>query len=145
MVRNLFFGTISIEPLFFHPFLRALCTFQGTTRNHAKNGTEVLRLEYACYPDMALAQLSKIAKNSIEKYNLSRVSVHHSISCVPPNEAGVIVSVSCKHRAASFQAVAEIMEELKAKVPIWKKEIYENGEKWIENCVGCAAAKNSSK
>ena len=94
---------------------------------------------------MAIGQLFKIAKNVISKHDLRRVSIHHSISSVPPNEAGVIVSVSCKHRAASFQAVAEIMEELKAKVPIWKKEIYENGEKWIENCVGCKIAKNSSK
>ena len=94
---------------------------------------------------MALAQLSKIAQNAISKYGLSRVSIHHSISSVPPNEAGVIVSVSSKHRVASFHATAEIMEDLKAKVPIWKKEIYENGEKWIENCVGCKnAAKQSS-
>jgi molybdopterin synthase catalytic subunit len=50
----------------------------------------------------------------------------------------ISVCVSCKHRAAAFEAAAEIMNILKNKVPIWKKEIYKNGEsKYIDNCEGC--------
>merc|ERR1712235_2180 len=117
------------------PECGAIASFHGTTRNSSKDGKVCVELQYSAYPEMALNQLELIIKETIAKYGLHRVAVSHHIGTVPPLEAGVLVSVSCKHRKNAFLGCAEIMDLLKAKVPIWKKEIYDDdSSKWIHNC-----------
>ena len=68
----------------------ALVSFHGTTRNTAKDGKEVVKLDYSCYPQMAMKQLANIANDVIDKHNIKRIAIHHSIGSVPPREAGVL-------------------------------------------------------
>ena len=67
-----------------------MVSFHGTTRNYAKDGREVLKLDYSCYPEMAMKQLATIATEIIEKHQIKRIAIHHSIGSVPPKEAGVL-------------------------------------------------------
>ena len=64
--------------------------FKGTTRDNAKDGREVLRLEYSCYPEMAMKELANLAEHVIKTYGLRRVAIHHHIGAVPPCQAGVL-------------------------------------------------------
>ena len=104
--------------------------FIGTVRNATK-GKAVLRLEFEAYEKMAIAEMEKIVAEAISKWPIQRLLIHHRTGTLAVGEVPVIIAVSTAHRAAAFEACRYIIDTLKQTVPIWKKEIFEDGEVWV--------------
>jgi molybdopterin synthase catalytic subunit len=104
--------------------------FIGTVRNATK-GKPVVRLEFEAYEPMALAEMEKIVNQAFEKWPVQKVLIHHRTGILEVGEVPVIIAVSAAHRAAAFDACRFIIDTLKQTVPIWKKEIFEDGEIWV--------------
>lgn len=112
------------------PAAGAITTFIGTTRNN-NEGRRIFSLEYEAYPGMAEKEMRLIGEEARTKWSIERIAVLHRIGHVPIGEASVIIAVSAAHRDDAFKACRYMIDELKKRVPIWKKEIYEGGEVWI--------------
>ncbi|XP_072038879.1 molybdopterin synthase catalytic subunit-like [Amphiura filiformis] len=124
------------------PTSGAISLFIGTTRNNF-DGKEVIRLEYDAYIPMAEKEIKKICQVMRQRWEVEHIAVLHRIGHVPISESSVIIAVSSPHRKASLEAVQYCIDTLKATVPIWKKEMYAEGEgTWKENkeCVWAASA-----
>jgi len=104
--------------------------FIGTVRNATK-GKKVLRLEFEAYEPMALKEIEKIAAKAFEKWPVQKLLVHHRVGVLEVGEIPVIIAVSCAHRDAAFEACRFVIDTLKQTVPIWKKEVFEDGETWV--------------
>jgi len=104
--------------------------FIGTVRNATK-GKTVVRLEFEVYEKMALAEMEKIAVQAGEKWPVQKLLLHHRTGVLAVGEVPVIIAVSAAHRAAAFEACRYVIDTLKETVPIWKKEIFEDGEVWV--------------
>uniref|UniRef100_A0A8V0YFX8 Molybdenum cofactor synthesis 2 n=1 Tax=Gallus gallus TaxID=9031 RepID=A0A8V0YFX8_CHICK len=105
----------------------------GTTRNNFE-GKKVIHLEYEAYTSMAEMEIKKICRDVRQKWpSVKHIALHHRLGVVPVTEASVIIAVSSPHRAESLEAVTHCINTLKAIVPIWKKEIYEDEYSWKEN------------
>jgi molybdopterin synthase catalytic subunit len=104
--------------------------FIGTVRNATK-GKKVIKLEFEAYELMAVAEMEKIAKQAFEKWPVQKVLIHHRTGVLEVGEVPVVIAVSAAHRAAAFDACRYIIDTLKQTVPIWKKEIFEDGEVWV--------------
>ncbi len=104
--------------------------FIGTVRNATK-GKAVLRLEFEAYATMAIKEMEKIAADVFVKWPLQKVLIHHRTGTLQVGEIPVIIAVSAAHRDAAFEACRYIIDTLKQTVPIWKKEIFEDGEVWV--------------
>lgn len=104
--------------------------FIGTVRNATK-GKTVMRLSFEAYETMALKEMQKIADEAIAKWPLLRVLIHHRTGVLQIGEIPVIIAVSSAHRNAAFEACRYIIDTLKQTVPIFKKEIFEDGEEWV--------------
>ena len=113
-----------------HPEAGGIDVFIGTTRNITK-GKSVRRLEFECYEPMAKKELGVIMDRAKSKWNLLKYVVIHRIGTVEIGEEAVVIAVSGSHRDAAFMACRFIIDELKKTVPIWKKEIFEDGEVWV--------------
>lgn len=117
------------------PECGAVNLFLGTTRDHHE-GRSVLRLEYEAHEGMALAALRALEDEARERFGLAHVVVVHRLGVVPVAEASVAVVVSTPHRAPAFEASRWIMDELKRRVPIWKKEHFaDGGAEWVKGHV----------
>jgi molybdopterin synthase catalytic subunit/molybdopterin converting factor small subunit len=112
------------------PGAGAIATFIGTTRD-SNRGRRVEHLQYDAYPEMAEAEMRKIADTVRERHEITAVAMAHRTGHVPIGEASVIIAVSAPHRAAALEACREAIDTLKVTVPVWKKEIFEGGEEWI--------------
>jgi molybdopterin synthase catalytic subunit len=108
----------------------ALNVFIGTIRDNALN-KKVVWLEYEAYESMAVAETRKIIDEAAGRWELMGWAVSHRVGTVKPGEVAVVVAVSTKHRKASFEACEFIIDKLKEKVPIFKKEVFEDGAEWI--------------
>jgi molybdopterin synthase catalytic subunit len=114
---------VTIEPLALDPLVKlvrdpragAVVTFLGVTR-------EVTELEYEAYAPMAERQMAEIVALAIERHGLCAAAVEHRVGTVPLSEASVAIAVSAPHRQEAFDGGREIINEIKARVPIWKKE-----------------------
>lgn len=115
-----------------NPTAGAIATFTGTTRNTFE-GKSVLKLEYEAYTPMALSKMVEICEMAAERWQIVRIAIGHRIGTVGIGEASVVIAASSAHRAAALEAVHWSIDELKATVPIWKKEFFEGGEVWKEN------------
>jgi molybdopterin synthase catalytic subunit len=104
--------------------------FIGTVRDATK-GKTVLRLEFEAYEPMALKEMQKIAEQAFEKWPVQKLLIHHRTGILKVGEIPVIIAVSCAHRDAAFEACRYVIDTLKQTVPIWKKEIFEDGEVWV--------------
>lgn len=104
--------------------------FIGTVRNATK-GKPVLRLEFEAYGKMALKEMQKIAEQAQAQWPVEKVLLHHRTGVLQVGEVPVIIAVAAAHRAAAFDACRYIIDTLKETVPIWKKEIFEDGEVWV--------------
>ena len=107
-----------------------IVSFIGTARKFTK-GKKVLRLEFEAYQPMAIKEMTKIADLIYEKFPAEKVAIHHRIGTVGLREIAVVIAVSCPHRKAAFEACEFAIDTLKKTVPIWKKEIFEDGEIWV--------------
>jgi molybdopterin synthase catalytic subunit/molybdopterin converting factor small subunit len=108
----------------------AIATFLGTVRRQSR-GREVIALEYEAYEDMAEQVMSEIADEVEERYDLCKVAIAHRTGRVDVGGTSVAIAVSAPHRQDALAACADVIEALKARVPLWKKELYEGGEEWI--------------
>ena len=110
----------------------ALVLFEGRARDHHE-GKAVLKLAYEAYAPMAEKELESLRQQAIARFGLTGCALHHRTGEVPLTEAAVIVATASAHRAEAFQAAAWAMDEIKARVPIWKRETYTDGsEAWVE-------------
>jgi len=113
------------------PECGALCTFVGLVRNHHE-GRAVVRLEYSAYVPMAEAECMAIVSEATAQWPV-RVAMRHRIGTLVIGDAAVAVAVASAHRAAAFEACRFVIEELKRRVPIWKKEFFQDGTvEWVE-------------
>jgi molybdopterin synthase catalytic subunit len=104
--------------------------FIGTIRSRTE-GRKVVRLEYEVYRSMALKELKKIADEAIEQWEIKHLLIHHRTGILRPCDTAVIIAVSAPHRGAAFDACRYAIDALKETVPIWKKEVFEDGEEWV--------------
>jgi len=114
------------------PAAGAITTFSGTTRETFEDKI-VLELRYEAYVPMALKQLRAICSASRDRWKLTRLAVAHRLGVVPVGEESVFVAVSSVHRRDALEACEYIIDEIKLSVPIWKKEVYTDGQVWKEN------------
>jgi molybdopterin synthase catalytic subunit len=108
----------------------AVNVFIGTVRNTA-HGKNVLWLEYEAYESMAVSEIRKIIDEAANRWPLLGWAVSHRVGTLKPGEVSVVVAVSSPHRQQSFEACQFIIDTLKEKAPIFKKEIFEDGEEWV--------------
>jgi molybdopterin synthase catalytic subunit len=93
----------------------------------------VENLAYEAFLPMALAELNRLRAEALERFGLQQCLIHHRIGEVPLTEAAVVVVTASAHRREAFEAGMWIMDRIKERVPIWKKERFtEGGEGWIE-------------
>jgi molybdopterin synthase catalytic subunit len=104
--------------------------FIGRVRSETL-GNKVVQLEFEAYAQMALKELKLITDHVIATWNVQKVLVHHRLGVLRVGDIPVIIAVSADHRDAAFDACRYIIDTLKRTVPIWKKEIYEDGEVWV--------------
>ncbi len=104
--------------------------FIGTVRDQTK-GKKVMRLEFEAYEPMAIKEMTKIAHYITEKWSAIHVSIHHRVGTLKIEDIAVIISISTPHRQAAFEACQYAIDTLKETVPIWKKEVFEDGEVWV--------------
>lgn len=107
------------------------CVFLGRTRQETNLdlGT-LIRLDYEAYESMATATLRALAESAAGRFDCLAIRVHHALGEVPPGEVSVLVQVVCAHRDEAFKACRFLIDELKANVPIWKREQWELGSSW---------------
>lgn len=108
----------------------AVDIFVGTVRNQTK-GKTVVKLDFEAYEKMAISEMAKIAAQAGEKWPVKKMAIHHRVGSLKVGEIAVIIAVSTPHRKASFEACQFAIDTLKLSVPIWKKEIFEDGEVWV--------------
>jgi molybdopterin synthase catalytic subunit len=108
----------------------AIATFSGTTRIHSR-GRTVTHLDYEAYEGMAERVMAEIGEALRERYSLTAIAIHHRIGRVAIGETSVLIAASAPHRADALSACRDAIDELKERVPLWKKEVYEGGEEWI--------------
>lgn len=112
----------------------AVVTFAGIVRG-TNQGKKVLFLEYEAYPAMALKMMGRIEDEIRETWGLSGVAIQHRVGRLNVGETSVLVVVAAPHRDDGFAACQYAIDRLKRIVPIWKKEIFEDGEVWVESPV----------
>ena len=110
------------------PAAGAIVTFQGVTR-------EVDSLSYEAYAEMAEPRIEAILRDCAERHGLRAIAAEHRIGEVPLGEPSVIVAVSAAHRGEAFAGAREAIDRIKAEAPIWKKEISDGGESWVEGAL----------
>lgn len=112
------------------PECGGLVAFEGSTRSPS-DGKQVQRLEYEAWVDRAEAQLADLAAQAAETYGLGGVVAVHRTGVVPAGEPSVLVAASSPHRVQAFEAARWLIDTIKERASIWKKEIFEDGEAWV--------------
>ena len=108
----------------------AVVTFLGTTRRTSM-GKTVLYLEYEGYVPMALKKLREIADEVAQKWPIQDVSILHRIGRLEIEDISLVVAIASPHRKEAFQACGYVVDRIKETVPIWKKEVFEDGQVWV--------------
>lgn len=110
----------------------AVLVFEGVGRN-AFGGRPVAALEYEAWPEVAEAALAGIAADVRTRWPDARIAVVHRTGRVAIGEASVVIAVGAPHRDEAYLASRYTIDTLKERLPVWKKEIYADGEAWIAN------------
>ena len=108
----------------------ATVVFLGTVRDHSEGKEGVTHLDYEVYPEMVEQVIDGIVAEAAEKWPILSAVVEHRSGVVKTGEASVAVVVSCAHRADAFEAARYVIDELKHRAPIWKKEHWPGGAEW---------------
>jgi MoaE-MoaD fusion protein len=124
-------ATAEIAALLKAPADGAQVVFEGIVRNHS-GGRATMYLEYEAYDAMALAGMRAIVAEMRALYPVDRVAMVHRLGRIEIGETAVLLIVSSAHRAAAFDACRYGIDELKRRVPIWKKEYFADGAVWAE-------------
>ena len=120
------------------PGCGGFAAFEGWVRNH-NEGHAVTRLEYEAFAELAEKEGARIVQAAVEKFGVTRAACVHRIGSLAIGDVAVWVGVSAAHRDEAFRACRFIIDEVKHRVPIWKKEHYVNGDSGWVNCERCAA------
>ena len=107
-----------------------ICVFVGAVREFTNNEA-VISLEFETYTAMALKEMEKIATEAVEKWQLNKVVIRHAVGLKKVEEPVVVVGASSAHRDACFEACRFLIDTLKERVPIWKKEVFSNKSVWV--------------
>jgi len=118
-----------LEAALARPGHGAVVTFVGRARDTADDGRRVLELEYEAYPEMAIAALSEIAAEAESRWGAA-VGVAHRTGIVPIGEAAVAIVTAAGHRAEAYEANRYVIEAIKERLPIWKRERFADGTEW---------------
>jgi molybdopterin converting factor subunit 1 len=110
--------------------LGGVVTFTGQVRDQTR-GRAVVRLEYEAYAPMAERVFEQIGAEAAARWEGSRLAIIHRVGVLQPGELAVVIAASAPHRAAAFDACRHAIERLKQDAPIWKKEIFADGEVWV--------------
>ncbi len=115
------------------PSCGAISTFTGITRDNFQQ-KKVLKLSYEGYVPMAEKEIKKLCVEANQKYSsIAKIAAVHILGDCPVEAASVILCASSPHRRDAMHCVEFLIDELKARVPIWKREVYEDGSVWKEN------------
>lgn len=118
------------------------CVFVGTVRNHHE-GRDVERLEYEAYQLLAEKEGGKILAEAVQRFGLIEADCVHRTGSLLPGELAIRVSASSAHRDEAFQACRYIVDEVKSRVPIWKKEFFADGDSGWVRCDHCCKASHA--
>lgn len=114
-----------------HPECGAICTFDGVVRNHHE-GKIVLKLEYSCYEKMAELELGRILDETKAQWPECHIAAEHRVGELHVGDVAVAIAVWAPHRHESFAACSHMIESIKARLPVWKKEYYDDGSiEWV--------------
>ena len=133
--------TIDVDALrkeLIDPAAGAYAGFEGWIRN-VNEGQKVLRLEYEAYAPLAISEGEKVIAEARDKYPILHAHCVHRSGMLEIGECAVWVGVSAGHRDEAFLACRYIIDQVKIRLPIWKKEHYANGDSGWVNCERCAA------
>jgi molybdopterin synthase catalytic subunit len=110
----------------------ATVVFLGTVRNHSEGKEDVTHLEYEVFAEKVEPEIEKIVAEAGERWPFLAAAVEHRSGTVEVGEASVAVAVSSAHRADAFDAARYMIDELKTRAPIWKKEFWPGGAEWSQ-------------
>lgn len=108
----------------------AVVTFLGTTRDNF-DGKRVLTLEYEAFDEMAVKKLAEVRQELLAEFGLDEIAIGHRTGTVGIGEISLVVAVGSPHRKEGFDACHKAVDRIKEVVPIWKKEVYEDGSRWV--------------
>lgn len=118
-------------PAFAQPHAGGVVIFEGLVRDHAE-GRAVLRLEYEAYPELAVAEGNRLVAEAIERFGLTAAEVIHRTGMLEIGDVAVWIRTAAAHRREAFAGCEWIIDQLKVRVPIWKRETYADGDSgWI--------------
>lgn len=107
----------------------AVVTFVGRARNHADDGRPVVELEYEAFTEMAERTLAEMASEAVKRWGVD-VALVHRTGTVPLGEAAVAIVTAAAHRSAAYEANRYLIEAIKERLPIWKRERFVDGSEW---------------
>lgn len=112
----------------------AVVLFLGVVRDH-NDGRPVSGLEYEAYEEMADEVLEELGREVEERWSTDRISIVHRTGALQLGEVSVAIAVSTPHRAEAYEASRYVIEQIKVRLPVWKREHYEDGERrWVRGC-----------
>ena len=128
-------GPVSVSALDWPGACGGECVFLGRTREecHAEYGP-LLRLEYEVYEPMATKVLGQMARDAAEQFGCLAVRMIHAQGAVAIGEASVVIQVATPHRGEAFEACRYLIDRLKHDLPVWKREVWRDGETFVEGC-----------
>ena len=128
-------GVLSVDRLLARvasPGCGGTCVFLGTVRNGPAEGG-VAAIEYSAYEEMVEAEFDRLVADAGARWPDARVAVEHRLGTIPTGEASIAIAVAAPHRAQAFDACRFVIEEVKRRIPVWKKELRTDGtETWVD-------------
>ena len=131
----------SLKDALSNPGAGGFCAFEGWVRN-VNEGREVERLEYEAYEPLVISEGNKVLAEAKERFPYLEARCVHRIGLLQIGDLAVWVGVASAHRDEAFKACRFIIDELKTRLPIWKKEHYVDGDSDWVNCERCAQHAN---
>jgi molybdopterin synthase catalytic subunit len=113
------------------PHCGATVTLDGYAREWTR-GRRTLHLVYEAYPRMAVSEMQRLGREAHQRFEIAHLGIVHRTGRLEIGETSVVIAVSAPHRRAAFEACEWAIRELKRTVPIWKKEVFADGEVWVE-------------
>jgi len=108
------------------------CLFLGTVRNGPEE-QGVTAIEYSAYEEMVEAEFGRLLADADARWPEARIAVRHRLGVIPSGEASIAIAAAAPHRAEAFEACRFVIEEVKRRIPVWKKELHEDGtEVWVD-------------
>ncbi|HYL54737.1 MAG TPA: molybdenum cofactor biosynthesis protein MoaE [Gemmatimonadales bacterium] len=114
------------------PACGGTCVFLGTVRNGPEE-TSVKAIEYSAYEEMVEAEFGRLVADAAKRWPDARIAVQHRLGTIPAGEASIGIAAAAPHRAQAFEACRFVIEEVKRRIPVWKKELRVDGsEVWVD-------------